>query len=51
MPACATCDHHISERFHRVFSDPTGNVYACPNCSPNAGIGEATRTRRGDSSE
>ena len=46
MPQCATCDQHISEQFQRVFSDATGEVYACPNCSANAGIGEVTRDRQ-----
>ncbi|WP_420834404.1 DUF7563 family protein [Haloarcula marismortui] len=51
MPQCATCGHHVSEQFQRVFSDTKGEVYACPNCSANAGIGEATQERRVSQSE
>jgi predicted RNA-binding Zn-ribbon protein involved in translation (DUF1610 family) len=45
MPTCDNCGKHVSEGFHRVFSDDHGNVYACPNCAANAGIGEETRER------
>ncbi|MUV86495.1 hypothetical protein GJ631_07915, partial [Natronomonas sp. CBA1123] len=45
MPECATCGDHVSVRFTRVFGDDEGVVYACPSCSTNAGIGEATRER------
>ncbi|WP_425557115.1 DUF7563 family protein [Haloarcula japonica] len=48
MPVCENCDGHVSERFIRVFSDDTGRVFACPNCSANAGIGEITRKRSTD---
>jgi len=46
MPHCETCGQHVSQRFQRVFGDPNGDVYACPNCSANAGIGEVTRDRQ-----
>jgi predicted RNA-binding Zn-ribbon protein involved in translation (DUF1610 family) len=45
MPSCENCGEHVSEQFKRVFADDTGNVFACPNCSANAGIGEVTRER------
>ncbi|WP_420191838.1 DUF7563 family protein [Haloplanus salinarum] len=45
MPECSTCGEHVSDRFRRVFGDETGVVYACPACSANAAIGEATRER------
>jgi predicted SprT family Zn-dependent metalloprotease len=45
MPTCETCDEHVSKRFRRVFGDTEGRVYACPSCSANAGISEATRER------
>ena len=51
MPRCETCGHHVSEQFQRVFGDASGAVYACPNCSANAGIGEVTRERRSEPSE
>ena len=46
MPVCENCGKHVSERFIRVFGDETGRVYACPNCSARAGIGEVTLERR-----
>jgi predicted RNA-binding Zn-ribbon protein involved in translation (DUF1610 family) len=45
MPRCKNCGEHVSDRFERVFGDDEGNVYACPDCSANAGIGEVTRDR------
>ncbi|THE64625.1 hypothetical protein D8Y22_11975 [Salinadaptatus halalkaliphilus] len=45
MPECNNCGEHVSDRFIRVFGDEAGVVYACPACSANAGIGEATRER------
>lgn len=51
MPQCENCDKHISERFRRVFSDKNGNVYACPNCSANAGIGDTTLRRSRNNSD
>ena len=45
MPKCENCGEHISEQFKRVFGDESGTVYACVNCSANAGIGEVTRDR------
>ena len=45
MPECENCGSHISERFKLVFGDESGAIYACVNCSANAGIGETTRNR------
>jgi hypothetical protein len=45
MPECSTCSGHVSDQFVRVFGDEEGLVHACPACSANAGIGEATRER------
>jgi hypothetical protein len=45
MPTCDHCGAHVSERFARVFSDERGDLLACPNCSANAGIAEASRDR------
>ncbi|WP_449404862.1 DUF7563 family protein [Haloplanus natans] len=46
MPTCKNCGNHVSKCFARVFGDEAGRVYACPNCSATAGIGEVTRERR-----
>jgi predicted RNA-binding Zn-ribbon protein involved in translation (DUF1610 family) len=48
MPACEHCGRHVSDRFARVFADGSGTVYACPNCSANAGIAEVARKRSTD---
>ncbi len=48
MPHCNHCDAHVSERFERVFADENGEILACPSCSANAGIAEATRVRAHD---
>ncbi|WP_442904922.1 DUF7563 family protein [Haladaptatus sp. CMSO5] len=45
MPECNYCGSHVSDRFARVFADESGQVNACPNCSANAGIAEASKTR------
>ncbi|SFR67376.1 DUF7563 family protein [Halogeometricum limi] len=45
MPTCEHCERHVSDRFVRVFADDSGKVYACPNCSANAGIAEVVRER------
>ncbi len=45
MPHCNHCDAHVSERFERVFADENGRILACPSCSANAGIAEASRLR------
>ncbi|WP_457852209.1 DUF7563 family protein [Natronorarus salvus] len=45
MPTCDHCDAHVSERFARVFSDQSGRIFACPNCSANAGIAEVAKLR------
>ena len=45
MPRCDHCDAHVSDRFARVFADANGQIYACPNCSANAGIAEVSRER------
>jgi len=45
MPRCQNCGDHVSERFQRVFGAEDGRVYACPDCSPNAGIEEVSRER------
>jgi len=45
MPTCDNCDGHVSDGFVRVFGDDWGNLYACPNCAANAGIGAVTRER------
>ncbi|PSQ14046.1 hypothetical protein BRC99_03360 [Halobacteriales archaeon QS_7_69_60] len=49
MPRCDHCDAHVSDRFARVFADEGGQVYACPNCSANAGIAEVSRDRAHES--
>lgn len=46
MPECQNCKNHISDDFHRVFSDDNGDVNACPNCSAQAGIAEVSMDRR-----
>lgn len=46
MPTCDNCGSHISEKFERVFSDRSGGLRACPNCSPNAGIAESSQERK-----
>jgi predicted SprT family Zn-dependent metalloprotease len=51
MPQCENCDKHISEQFQRVFGDKNGNVYACPKCSANAGIGDTTLRRSQNNSD
>jgi predicted SprT family Zn-dependent metalloprotease len=48
MSQCKNCGEHVSERFRRVFGDEHGEVYACPNCSANAGIGDTSRQRATD---
>jgi hypothetical protein len=35
----------VSDRFARVFADEFGRLFACPSCSANAGIAEASRDR------
>ncbi len=45
MPKCENCNNHISEKFVRVFADRDGKVHACPNCSAQAGIAEASQKR------
>jgi hypothetical protein len=45
MPTCDYCDGHVSEGFARVFADEHGDVYACIDCSANAGIAEVARQR------
>ena len=45
MPRCDHCDAHVSDRFARVFADANGRIFACPNCSANAGIAEVSRER------
>jgi predicted RNA-binding Zn-ribbon protein involved in translation (DUF1610 family) len=45
MPHCQNCGEHVSDRFQRVFGIKDGQVYACPKCSPNAGIGEVNLRR------
>ncbi|MFC5973871.1 hypothetical protein ACFPYI_21315 [Halomarina salina] len=47
MPQCTHCSGHISQRFMTVFGDENSQVYACPNCSANAGIAEVARLRAG----
>jgi hypothetical protein len=46
MPYCTHCDAFVSPEFARVFSDETGDVRACPNCSANAGIASTMKERR-----
>lgn len=46
MPECENCGNHVSDDFHRVFSDDQGEVRACPNCAPQAGIAEESMDRR-----
>ena len=45
MARCDHCGSHVSERFARVFADASGRILACPSCSANAGIAEASRQR------
>jgi hypothetical protein len=45
MPKCDHCGAHVSDRFARVFADERDRIAACPNCSANAGIAEASRER------
>jgi predicted RNA-binding Zn-ribbon protein involved in translation (DUF1610 family) len=45
MPRCQNCGEHVSVRFQRVFGTEDGCVYACPDCSPNAGIEAVSRER------
>lgn len=45
MPRCDHCAAHVSDRFARVFADDGGDLMACPNCSPNAGIAEVAKRR------
>lgn len=45
MPKCDNCGNHVSDQFARVFADEHGNLYACIDCSANAGIAEVTRER------
>jgi len=45
MARCDHCGSHVSERFARVFADASGRILACPSCSANAGIAEASRRR------
>jgi hypothetical protein len=45
MARCDHCGSHVSERFARVFADANGEIRACPSCSANAGIAEASRER------
>jgi len=45
MSTCNHCGAHVSRQFRSVFADKDGEVYACPNCSPNAGIAEVSRER------
>lgn len=49
MPTCEQCESHVSDDFQRVFGDDQGDVYACPNCSAQAGIAEVSMTRRAES--
>jgi hypothetical protein len=52
MPHCDNCNGHVSRRFLTVFADDEGRLLACPSCSPNAGIAEASRDRlRGDAAD
>lgn len=46
MPKCKSCSSHVSDRFERVFADRDGDVYACPNCSPRAGIAEKSQKNK-----
>lgn len=46
MPRCDHCGMHVSDRFARVFADEADRLYACPNCSANAGIAEVVLQRR-----
>ncbi|WP_438267799.1 DUF7563 family protein [Halomarina pelagica] len=48
MAKCDHCKAHVSERFARVFADEYDRILACPSCSANAGIAEASRDRARD---
>lgn len=45
MPECATCGSHVSRQFARVFADQHGDVLACVECAPNAGISQVAMDR------
>jgi len=45
MPTCDHCGEHVSDQFARVFANESGQLYACPSCSANAGIAEVARER------
>lgn len=45
MPYCDHCGAHVSDRFARVFTDESGRLRACPECSANTGIEGAARDR------
>lgn len=32
MPECDNCGGHVSERFHRVFSNRRGELHGCLEC-------------------
>lgn len=46
MSHCTYCDSFVSREFVRVFGDRDGRVYACPNCTANAGIGQVSAERK-----
>ena len=45
MPNCDHCNAHVSQQFRTVFANENGQIFACPSCSANAGIAEASRER------
>jgi hypothetical protein len=46
MSHCTYCDTFVSTDFVRVFGDENGRVYACPNCTANAGIQQVSTERK-----
>jgi hypothetical protein len=46
MSQCTYCDAFVSTDFVRVFGDENGRVYACPNCTANAGIQQVSTERK-----
>ena len=46
MSRCNYCDAFVSSNFIRVFGDDKGRVFACPNCSANAGVSQVSAERK-----
>lgn len=46
MSKCQYCESFVSKEFIRVFGDHQGQVFACPNCTANAGIQQVSSERK-----